>query len=494
MPDSKKSLRSILDKYDTGGFYDEIFESNSQVRSHAEPLTRHINSLNVAQLKKKQNAAELALLQQGVTFSVYGNQQGTEKVFPFDILPRIISASEWSSLEAGLKERVDALNLFIHDVYNEQKVLKDGIVPKELVLSSDAYLKQCRGIKPPKNIWAHISGTDLIRDAGGTFCVLEDNLRCPSGISYVLQNRIIQKRIFPAALGEMCIRPVSDYISQLYSMLRFIGSQICDDPTVVVLTPGIYNSAYFEHTYLAQQMGVTLAEGRDLAVKDGNLVLRTTRGYERVAVVYRRIDDAFLDSNEFNPDSLLGVAGIMDCFRKGRVALVNAPGAGIADDKAVYAYIPAIIKYYLDKDPIIPNIPTYLCSHDQQRSHVIENLKDLVVKPTNGSGGYGMLIGSNSTASERKEFASKISADPRGYIAQPIISLSRSPTIIKDRVEGRHVDLRPYTLYGSSMFTLPGGLTRVALRKDSLVVNSSQGGGSKDTWVLADSSNSRERL
>lgn len=377
-------------------------------------------------------------------------------------------------------------------MYNDQKILKDGVIPKELVLSSDSYLKQCVGITPPRKIWVHITGTDLVRDQNGHFYVLEDNLRCPSGISYVLENRAIQKKIFPAAFAEMGVLPVSGYCEQLYRTLNYIGSQLTDAPNIVVLTPGIYNSAYFEHAYLAQQMGVTLAEGRDLTVRNGYVGLKTTKGFKKVDVLYRRIDDTFLDPMEFNSESLLGVPGIMECFRKGTVALANAPGTGIADDKAVYAYVPEIIKYYLGEDPIISNVPTLLCSDEKQRSHVLDNIDKLVVKPVNGSGGYGMLIGNNSNAAERAEFAERISKNPRMYIAQPVLSLSRSPTVIGSQIEGRHVDLRPYTLCGESMYVLPGGLTRVALVRGSLVVNSSQGGGSKDTWVLGNKHQSME--
>lgn len=413
---------------------------------------------------------------------------------PFDILPRIITAAEWAVLERGMKQRIEALNLFIHDIYHDQKILKDKVIPKDLVLSSECYLKQCRGLTPPKGIWIHVTGTDLVRDGDGVFYVLEDNLRCPSGISYVLQNRSIQKRTMPKAFQAMRTRPVSDYGDHLYETLRHAAPPGIDDPNVIVLTPGIYNSAYYEHSFLAQQMGVPLAQGSDLTIIDDQVMLRTTSGFEKVDVIYRRIDDAFLDPTVFNKESMLGVRGIMECYRKGNVSLANAPGTGIADDKAVYAYVPQIIQYYLGEDPIIPIVPTYICDNEKDRQYTLANLDKLVVKAVNLSGGYGMLIGPKSTAKERKEFAEKIKHNPRDYIAQPTLALSRTPTIVNDAIEGRHVDFRPYILYGKSIFVLPGGLTRVALTKGSLVVNSSQGGGSKDTWVLGDENRSMDDI
>ena len=473
-----------FEDYQTGGFYDELFASDGKAHDFVLPLIERINNLPEQELLQTQEAAEKALRQQGITFSVYGDEQGEEKIFPFDILPRIIPAKEWAELEPGMKQRIRALNLFIDDVYNEQRILNDGVIPKDLVLSSECYLPQCKGISPPKKIWIHITGTDLVRDRDGKFYVLEDNLRCPSGISYVLQNRSIQKRTMPAAFQEMNARPVADYSDHLYETLRHAAPAGVEHPTIIVLTPGIYNSAYYEHSYLAQQMGVQLAQGTDLTVIDGYVMLRTTRGFERVDVIYRRIDDAFLDPEAFNKDSLLGVPGIMECFRNGTVSLANAPGTGIADDKAVYAYVPEMIRYYLNEEPIIANVPTYICDQSEAREYVLANLDKLVVKAVNLSGGYGMLIGPKSTAEERQKFAAKIQENPRSYIAQPTLGLSRTPTIIGDRIEGRHVDFRPYILYGRDIFVLPGGLTRVALTKGSLVVNSSQGGGSKDTWVL----------
>jgi len=475
-----------FDNYNSGNFYDELIGTDGQPRHEMMPLFDHLNELTAKDLRRRQKAAEYALFQQGITFSVYGNKKGTEKIFPFDILPRIIKAKEWSVLELGMKQRIRALNLFIDDIYNEQKILKDKIIPRELILSSECYLKQCQGISPKNKIWIHITGTDLVRDQEGTFYVLEDNLRCPSGISYVLQNRSIQKRTMPKAFKEMHTLPVSDYGDHLYETLCHSSPNNTAKPNVIVLTPGIYNSAYYEHSYLAQQMGVPLVQGSDLIIVDDNVMLRTTKGLEKVDVIYRRIDDNYLDPQVFNKNSQLGVPGIMDCFRKGNVSLANAPGTGIADDKAVYAYVPEIIKYYLSEEPIIKNVPTYICDIEKDRKYVLNNLDKLVVKAVNQSGGYGMLIGPASSRKEQQEFAGKIKASPRSYIAQPTLALSRTPTIIGDKIEGRHVDFRPYILYGESIFVLPGGLTRVALTKDSLVVNSSQGGGSKDTWVIGD--------
>ena len=474
-----------FDKYNTKGFYDEIIDADGKPHAMVAPLVEQINALSLNDLKRRQKAAELALFQQGNTFNVYSDKKGTEKILPFDIIPRVVPANEWDRVERGLKQRIKALNMFIADIYGAQKILDDKIIPRKMIESSACYLKECIGLRPPKDIWIHITGTDLVRDADGEFYVLEDNLRCPSGISYVLENRAIQKRTFPQAFQAMKVRPVSDYGDHLYDTLRHLAPAGVKHPNVIVLTPGIYNAAYFEHAYLAQQMGVPLAEGSDLVVVDDQVMLRTTKGFEKVDVIYRRIDDEFLDPKTFRKDSMLGVPGIMDAYRKGNVALANAPGTGIADDKAIYAYVPEIIKYYLGEEAIIPNVPTYICSNKKDRDYVLANLKKLVVKAVNLSGGYGMLIGPNSTLAERREFAERIKAKPRDYIAQPTLSLSRSPTMIADDgIQGRHVDLRPYILYGKSIFVLPGGLTRVALKKGSLVVNSSQGGGSKDTWVL----------
>ncbi len=420
----------------------------------------------------------------GITFAVYGGAEGAEKILPFDIIPRIIDASEWNKIEQGLKQRGHAINLFLADIYGKQRILSEKIVPRELVLSAPTYRPQCVGLTVPRGIWNHISGTDLIRDETGQFYVLEDNVRCPSGVSYVLENRRILKRALPQVFDASRVRAVDDYPSRLLNVLEFLAPTPMDSAVTVVLTPGMYNSAYFEHAFLAQQMGIELVEGRDLLVIDDAVYMRNTRGLERVDVIYRRIDDDFLDPLAFRSDSLLGVPGLMRAYQAGNVALANAPGTGVADDKAVYAYMPKIIKYYLGEEPLIPNVPTYLCGEKRDRDYVIANMENMVIKATDGSGGYGMLVGPTSTASDRALFREKITAHPRQYIAQPAMSLSRAPVLVEGHFEGRHVDLRPYVLYGQEIYVLPGGLTRVALKRDSLVVNSSQGGGSKDTWVL----------
>lgn len=475
-----------LESYQTNGFYDELFKSDAEPWPAAAPLVDKLNAISRKSLNQKQKLAEEILIRSGNTFNVYGDKKGTEKILPFDIIPRMVSSRDWDKLERGIAQRIKALNLFIQDIYNDQKILKDKVIPPELIFSSACYLKPCEGLKPPKGVWTHISGTDFVRDSDGEFYVLEDNLRCPSGISYVLENRAVQKRIMPDAFHALKVRPVSDYGDHLYQTLKFIAPEGTEDPSIIVLTPGIFNSAYFEHAYLAQQMGVPLAQGSDLVVEDDKVFMRTTQGLKKVDVIYRRIDDEFIDPEIFRKDSVLGIPGIMRCYRKGTVALANAPGTGIADDKAIYAYVPKVIKYYLGEDPISHNVPTYICEEEADRKHVLANLDKLVVKAVNLSGGYGMLIGPKSTKAEQKEFAERIKAKPRDYIAQPTLALSRCPTLVGSGIEGRHVDFRPYSLYGEEIFTLPGGLTRVALKKGSLVVNSSQGGGSKDTWVLGE--------
>ncbi len=476
-----------FETYQTDGFYDEMFQGGGRPRPTAEALARRLQAFSSSDLQRRQKAADLALLNMGITFAVYGHEAGTEKIWPFDIVPRIIDAAEWSVVERGLKQRIHALNAFIHDVYNDRKIIRDGIVPEWLIGSGKCFLGPCAGLQPRRGIWCHITGTDLVRDSSGQMYVLEDNLRCPSGVSYVLENREVMKRTFPQVFNGLSISPVEDYPEHLLQMLQYIAPEGVREPNVVVMTPGIYNSAYFEHCFLAQQMGVELVQGSDLVVTDGFVYMRTTTGLERVDVIYRRIDDDFLDPLTFRADSTLGVPGLMDVYRAGRVALANAPGTGIADDKAVYAFVPQIIKYYLGEDILLPNVPTYVCGDPKQCEHVLANLEQFVIKPTNESGGYGILLGPRATAAEHQRYRELIRANPRNYIAQPMLSLSRVPTIVQDRLEGRHVDLRPYILYGEDIFVLPGGLTRVALRKDSLVVNSSQGGGSKDTWVVKNS-------
>jgi uncharacterized circularly permuted ATP-grasp superfamily protein len=470
--------------YETGSFFDEMFHAEGKAREEARLLVETIESLPEGELLFRQRSAEELLLQMGITFNVYGDSGGTERIFPFDIIPRIVPAAEWAWLERGLKQRIHALNLFIDDVYHEQKILRDGVVPQEVVGSAKCLRPQCIGINPPRGIWCHITGTDLVRDSNGQIYVLEDNLRVPSGVSYVLENRHVMKSSFPKVFEGMSIRTVDEYPGKLLEMLESLAPGN-DSPRVVLLTPGIYNSAYFEHSFLAQQMGIPLVEGRDLVVSGGYVMMRTTKGLERVDVIYRRIDDDFLDPQAFREDSMLGVPGLLEVYKAGRVALANAPGNGVADDKVVYAYVPEIIKYYLGEDAVIPNVPTYLCWRDADRQHVLANLDKLVVKAANEAGGYGMLVGPHASQAEREDFAGRITANPRNYIAQPTLGLSRVPTIVEDHAEGRHVDLRPYILYGRDIYVLPGGLTRVALKKGSLVVNSSQGGGSKDTWVLS---------
>jgi uncharacterized circularly permuted ATP-grasp superfamily protein len=470
--------------YDPGAFYDELFAGVGRPRPGAQLLIDRLTSLSDGELMQRQKAAEIALLQMGITFTVYGEKQGVERIFPFDIIPRIIVAEEWEALERGLKQRIVALNHFIHDIYHDQKILADGIIPRDLVTSSRAFRPQCQGLTPSQGIWCHITGTDLIRDQRGTFMVLEDNLRCPSGVSYVLENRVLLKRTYPNVFADLRIRPVDAYPSHLMDMLTSLAPASQAAPKVVLLTPGMYNSAYFEHSFLAMSMGVELVEGRDMVVMDNTVYARTTKGFEKVDVIYRRIDDDFLDPETFRADSMLGIPGLMKAFAAGRVALANAPGCGIADDKAIYAYVPQIISYYLGETALIPNVPTFICWNPKDCEHVLANLDTLVVKSVNEAGGYGMLIGPHADPEQRLAFADLIRRQPRNFIAQPTISLSRVPTIVGDHLEGRHVDFRPYILYGKNLDILPGGLTRVALRAGSLVVNSSQGGGSKDTWVL----------
>jgi uncharacterized circularly permuted ATP-grasp superfamily protein len=470
--------------YDTAGFFDEIIDETGKPRAGAGLLVEKLQSLDFDELLRRQAGAERSLFRLGITFAVYGDSKGKEKIFPFDIIPRIVASDEWEWLERGLKQRIQALNLFIDDIYHDQKILNDGIIPREIVLQAASYRKLCQGMNPPRGIWCHITGTDLIRGADGQIHVLEDNLRCPSGVSYVLQNRLVMKRSFPQIFAASHVKPVVDYPGKLLSTLAHLAPDGLPNPTVVVLSPGSFNSAYYEHSFLAQQMGVELVQGSDLVVHDGFVNMRTTAGLKRVDVIYRRIDDDFLDPQAFRPDSLLGVPGLMDVYRAGHVALANAPGTGIADDKVIYTYVDKIVRYYLDEDMIIPNVPTYMCWEAKQREYVLQNLDKLVVKAANESGGYGMLIGPHSTTAEQATFADLIKENPRNYIAQPTLSLSRVPTLVGDHAEGRHVDLRPYILYGQDIFVLPGGLTRVALKKGSLVVNSSQGGGSKDTWVI----------
>lgn len=475
-----------LGPYSLDNFYDEMFDDAGRPRGGATRLAERIASLGAGELQRRQKAAEAELLQSGVTFTVYGKDASdTERIWPFDLIPRIIEEAEWNPIEAGLRQRIEALNLFIDDIYHDKKILKDKVIPEDMLMGGKCYRPQCEGLNPPKGIWCHITGTDLIRSSeDGKYYVLEDNMRCPSGVSYVLSNRQLLKETWPRVFGESNVKPIADYPVRLRETLEHLAPNTSNQPVAVLLTPGIYNSAYFEHAYLAQQMGIELVEAGDLLVHEGDVLMRTTQGFEKVDVIYRRIDDDFIDPLAFREDSMLGVPGIMDVYRSGRVALANAPGTGIADDKVVYAYVPQIIKYYLDQDPILPNVPTYICWDKKQREHVLANIDKMVVKAANESGGYGMLIGPSASKEECDTFAQLVRDQPRNYIAQPVVGLSRAPVIVGEHLEGRHVDLRPFILYGENIYVLPGGLTRVALRKGSLVVNSSQGGGSKDTWVV----------
>lgn len=473
-------------KYRTEDFYDELMVNPGKPRHAANELCRFLGALSDQELAHHRSAAEIAIRTMGITFTVYSEADGSiDRAWPFDVIPRVIEHSEWKLIERGLKQRVQALNLFIHDLYHRQQILKDKVVPRELIANSRDFREQCIGINPPHSIWAHVCGSDLVRDKDGTVYVLEDNLRVPSGVSYMLENRQIMKRVFPDLFENYSILPIDDYPAQLFECLSALSRRRVKRPEVVVLTPGIYNSAYFEHAYLAQQMGAELVEGSDLIVSDDDCVyMRTIEGLSRVDVIYRRIDDLFLDPEVFHKDSKLGVSGLMRAWRKGNVALANAPGSGVADDKVIYTYVPKIIRYYLDQEPILANVPSYLCVNKNEREHVLANLDQLVVKPANESGGYGMLIGPASTRKEREAFAEMISRNPRNYMAQPMLSLSTAPTLIDNHAEPRHLDLRPFILSGKKTYVTTGGLTRVALRKGSIVVNSSQGGGSKDTWIV----------
>ena len=471
--------------YEAGGFYDEMFNSGrGDERSEYSEVKKLFESLTEEDFKNQKNRINQTFLEQGITFQIYQEDSSLERIFPFDPIPRLITRKEWEKVEQGLIQRITALNIFLNDVYNECHIVNDGILPRETLYSSANYLEDFIGFKPSKNIYIHISGSDLIRDNDGKFYVLEDNLRCPSGVSYVLENRSAMKRAYPDLYRKLNIAPVDDYSQILQESLKYISPSRKDKPTIVLLSPGIHNSAYFEHTFLARQMGVEIVEAKDLIVSGGYVYMRTTKGLVVVDVIYRRIDDDYLDPNHFNEESLLGVPGITDAYLRGNVALANAIGAGVADDKVIYAYVPEIIKYYLAEDPILPNVPTYLASVDSQKEHILGNLENLVVKTANDSGGHGMLMGPSATKDQIQKFSRLIKNNPRNYIAQPVVQLSRHPTIFENKIEGRHVDLRPFVIYGDKVKVLKGGLTRVALEKDSLVVNSSQGGGSKDTCVL----------
>lgn len=476
----------MFDAYQSDGLFDEMFASPGVPRAHYAAAVQRLAGIGAVAFDRRVKMADVTFRNQGITFTVYSDTRGVEKIFPFDLIPRIIPSAEWDHIEKGLTQRITALNLFCWDIYHEQRILREGIIPPELIYGAKMFRRIMFGVKVPKNIYIHICGTDLIRDKVGDYFVLEDNSRTPSGVSYVLENRSVMKRVFPALFSAYRVRAIEDYPHNLLQCLKHIAPPHAgDDPTIAILTPGIYNSAYFEHSFLARQMGVELVEGRDLVVENGFVYMRSTAGLRRVDVIYRRVDDDFLDPLSFRPDSVLGAAGLMNAYRMGNVALANSVGTGVADDKAIYPFVPDMIKFYMGQEPILPNVPTYICARENDMKYTLENLDKLVVKSTNESGGYGMLMGHQASAKERSEFGEKIRSDPRNFIAQPIVELSQHPSLCDgQRFEGRRIDLRPYILYGENVIVMPGGLTRVALRKGSLVVNSSQGGGSKDTWVL----------
>lgn len=479
-------MKHLWKTYDTSGIFDELMASSSRARKPAQKLVAHFKSLSPESVFTRREAAEAAIREMGVSFTVYTEEGNIDRAWPFDIIPRTIAKKQWERTSEGLVQRLKALNLFINDLYHEQNIVKDEILPKYVLEQSQNFRPECVGVSPPFGVWAHICGTDLVRDKDGEFYVLEDNLRVPSGVSYMLENRAITKRVLPELFGKMHIAPVDDYCSHLFDALSALSPRKVKNPVIVVLTPGIFNSAYFEHAFLAQQIGAQLVEGSDLVVEDDDCVyMKTISGLKRVDVIYRRIDDLFLDPEVFDKNSVLGVKGLMRAWQAGKVGLANAPGAGVADDKVIYAYVPKIIEYYLNEKPIINNVETYLCFDDEQRNYVIENIDKLVVKPANESGGYGMLIGPHASKKEHEKFIKLIKNNPRNYIAQPTLSLSTAPCFIgKNELEGRHLDLRPFVLQAKNSYVTMGGLTRVAMKKGSLVVNSSQGGGSKDTWIV----------
>jgi len=470
--------------YSSAGIYDELLTADGTARPGAGRILQYLRTLDDMEIQERREAADLAMQLMGITFTVYQEGAGIDRVWPFDIIPRMIPASEWRRTEAGLKQRVQALNLFIADIYDRQHIIRDGVFPRDILEQSANFRPECVGIKPRYGVWAHICGSDLVRDSHKPMYVLEDNLRVPSGVSYMLENRLVMKRIFPELFQDHHILPVDGYPSQLFNLLASLSPRPGDDPTIVVLSPGVYNSAYFEHSFLAQQMGVELVTGRDLVVEDDAVYMQTIAGRIRVDVIYRRIDDLFLDPQVFNPESLIGVPGLFKAWARGGVAIANAPGAGVADDKVVYAFVPQMIRYYLNQEPILENVPTYLCTDPEQRRYVLDHLAEMVVKPANESGGYGMMVGPAVDKRVHEEFGRRILLNPRNYIAQPTLQLSTVPTLCDGRIEPRHVDLRPFILSGESQQVTRGGLTRVALKKGSLVVNSSQGGGSKDTWIV----------
>jgi uncharacterized circularly permuted ATP-grasp superfamily protein len=482
--ESSDEKQRLLSTYDRGGFFCELFGNDEKPAKHTKAIIERLNSLDFQDLRRRSKDAEHELYNLGITFVVYSDSDAVDRILPFDVIPRVLSAAEWARIEAGVKQRVTALNLFLHDVYHDRRILKDGIIPPELVLGNANYRPQMIGLDVPLGTYIHIMGIDLVRDGEGTFRVLEDNGRVPSGVSYVIENRHMMQRAFPDLLNDIGIRGVDNYGMKLLEAMSEIAPAGSDDPQVVLLSPGSYNSAYFEHIFLAREMGVPVVEGRDLCVTDDRVYMKTTNGLKRVDAIYRRIGDDFLDPLAFNPDSLLGVPGILEAYRKGNVALANAIGTGVADDKAVYAYVPRMIRYYLDEDAILPNVETNICREPEGLKYTLDNLEHLVVKPVGEAGGYGITIGPRASRAELEDCRAKLVADPSNYISQPMVPLSVCPTVVEDGIEPRHVDLRPFAITGRDTWVLPGGLSRVALRKGSLIVNSSQGGGSKDTWVL----------
>jgi uncharacterized circularly permuted ATP-grasp superfamily protein len=484
-------MGDFFSDYQVGDFFDEMFAGPGAVRPHYSKLFARFKEMEREEFERKRALAASTFLTQGVTFTVYNDDQGTERIFPFDLVPRIIPAEEWDLVERGLVQRITALNLFLHDIYHTQNILRDGVIPKQIVWEAAHFRPEFMHFDVPRNIYIHICGTDLIRDKDGAYLVLEDNARCPSGVSYVIENRQTMKRTFPSLLGQYRVRPVEDYSQELLNVLRYIAPGGKTEPTVALLTPGVYNSAYFEHSFLARSMGIEIVEGRDLVAQGGKVFMRTTMGLKPVDVIYRRINDDFLDPQVFRKDSGLGVPGLVEAYRDGNVSLANSIGTGIADDKAVYHFVPKMIRYYLGEDPILPNVPTYLATIKEDLAYILEHIPELVIKAVNESGGYGMLIGPQATKAECERFREKVKKNPRNYIAQPVVPLSRAPAFCDESMQGRHIDLRPFVLYGEKVTIIPGGLTRVALRAGSLVVNSSQGGGSKDTWILEDDTASK---
>jgi len=482
---TSQSMSSASQKYAATPAYDESLDATGRPHPLTQALWDYFSELPAEELAARVTEVDAAIMTAGITFTVYTDAGNIDRAWPFDVIPRVIERREWELIESGLKQRLAALNLFITDIYNEQRIIRDGVFPAEVLRDSKNFREACVGMRPRYDVWAHVCGTDLVRHSDGQFYVLEDNLRVPSGVSYMLENRQLMKRLFPEFLARYRIFPVDNYTAQLYDTLAALSPREGERPVIALLTPGIYNSAYFEHSYLAQQMGAELVEGADLVVAEDECVyMKTIEGLQRVDVIYRRVDDDFLDPEVFRADSMLGVRGLMRAWKKGNVGIANAPGAGVADDKVVYSFVPQMIRYYLDEEAILPNVPSYLCMYDKDREYVLNNLESLVVKPANESGGYGMLIGPQSTEAERNTFAGLIKANPRNYMAQPTLSLSTVPTLTSEGIAPRHVDLRPFVLQSNRSFVTAGGLTRVALRKGSLIVNSSQGGGSKDTWIV----------